>query len=123
MVCVAAIAVPLLAACSSLSDELHQRLSNELEIRGFTDIEVDDVAANTTGTEYATYFATASDCRVVLNYSNQRLPGERWLLLEQSSKGEEYDVVLPNPTAEKIGELEAFNYCYEDDTQSSPAEE
>jgi hypothetical protein len=38
--------------------------------------------------------------------------GTNWMLIERSSKGDEYDVLLPNPTAAKVGELDAFQHCY-----------
>ena len=121
MVCVAAITVPLLAACSNLAEDLDNKLVTELETRGFTDIAAIDVSAFTNGTEYATYYASAGGCRVFLDFSTLRLPGEELILREKSSKGEEYDFVLPNPTAAKVGELEVFEHCFEDDSQSSSA--
>ena len=119
-VCVAALAVTIsLAGCATAN-------TTELEKRGFTDITESSFDENNDlyGGDIGTYFANAGDeCRVVLQYTElPDIPGTEWVLVEKSSKGEDSDVYLPNPTAEKVGVLDAFQYCYDID-EAPPSDE
>lgn len=117
--CVAVVTVLSLAACSNLENEL----TEELEIRGFTDITAnvvnDDIDTSTY--DSATFFANVGTCRVVLQFVKYPIiAGEEWTLVERSSQGSDYDLIVPNPTVEKLKLIDYFTPCFEsDDTQSS----
>ena len=112
--CVAVVTVPVLAACSTLNREL----TDELEIRGFTDVTQQELHEGTMTSDSATYFASAGTCRVVLQYTQYpAYVGDEWTLVERSSQGSEYDIVLPNPTVNKLALIDYFSGCFTDGDQ------
>lgn len=112
--CVAVVTVPVLAACSTLNDELME----ELTIRGFTDVTQQELIDTMTSNDSATYFANAGTCRVVLQYTQDTAyVGDEWMLVERSSQGSEYDIVLPNPTVNKLALIDYFSGCFTDGDQ------
>jgi len=109
--CVAASAIVVgLTGCSNTVNSANV---NELEQRGFTNI-VESTYVGMMDGDIGTYFADAGGCRVVLRYAEYPIePGTEWVLVEKSSQGKGSDILLPNPTALKVGAMDAFQYCFE----------
>lgn len=118
-VCVAAVAAIVLAGCSTSKVDA---LQGELETRGFSNVVEQRFTANvTTYGDVAVFFADAGSCRVVLSFLEYPAEvGNEWMLIEQSSRGDEASIKLPNPTLGKLQQHPDFAYCFTgDDTQSS----
>ncbi|HBO64961.1 TPA: hypothetical protein DD425_03295 [Candidatus Saccharibacteria bacterium] len=119
--CVAALTALTLTACAGMSQP--DINLDELAKRGFTDVTEQGYVASSGALGYgdsATYFANAGGCRVVLRWVEYPDEfGYEWVLIENSSKGDDYNVILPNPTTLKVGELDAFQHCYNVDEVST----
>lgn len=122
VVCVAATAVLSLSGCGASGNAFTDTNFEELRQRNFSEIVEATYEDNNDyyGGDYATYYANAGGCRVVLQFIEQPdISVDQWTLIEKSSKGEDSDVILPNPTAAKVGELDAFQHCYNEPVAST----
>lgn len=87
---------------------------NELTLRGFEDIQ----RAGSDGGAWGSYYASFGQCRATLKHTE----GEGWTLEDRSSRGEEHDLIVPDPTVPKLGQIDSLQYCFEDEGSTDQVE-
>lgn len=117
MACMAAITFIAATACSSESTpDASTRNVTELQKRGFTDV----TALETTARDgIGAYYATAGNCRFKVWYLVNPTEGnlksglrQGFTLMEDSSRGEDNNLRIFEPSLAKVKQHEALKYCF-----------
>ena len=115
MACMAAITILGLAACGS-ADPTDKNVK-ELQDRGFQNVTALDT---TLSKGSGVYYVGAGNCRFKVWYvpsiseeAEQKGLGQGFTLTEDSSRGEESNLRVYEPSLAKIQQLDPLKYCFE----------